>query len=316
MNIDLSGILDAPATPATQTALAEKPAPPIAATTPTPAAPTQTRSTKRTTKQPLYFDLETVPDEERMHLFELDPLPELLPETPLANLMAPEEFLSQTLDVIRKWLETHNPPAAWLATIETTERQGKNRKGLMEAIGECRNAAAVVAAAAAERQKLMSITPEYCRIVAVGAARGDAEINGAVVGLNGITEEDLIESLWLAIDECGPLVGFNVLWFDLPTLFIRSAILGVKPAKRLDLKAWGNDVVDLAKSRFPSATPKGMGLKTLARLYGIPVSAGDTDGSDVYRLWKEEPAKLAEYVKSDVEITRKLHRFYAGFFTP
>ena len=47
---------------------------------------------------------------------------------------------------------------------------------------------------------------------------------------------------------------------------------------------------------------------------GVPVPAGDTDGSDVERMLAEDPAAVHRYVQSDVEVTRALHRKWSGVF--
>jgi hypothetical protein len=102
-------------------------------------------------------------------------------------------------------------------------------------------------------------------------------------------------------------------------LFARSAILGVPSSRSFDLKPWGRDVVDLFAIRFPKGPGAAGGgrpakLKELARVYGVEVPAGDTDGGDVERLLRESPHLLRQYVESDVAVTRDLHRKWAGYF--
>lgn len=299
MSLDLSGIIPA-----------RKPA----ATVQTVATRTSSRS-ERGGRRPLYFDLETAPDEERLHQFGLDPLPEPRPRMKLEECAPPADFIAATVDNVKAMLKAAAPCDEWIASFEALEVANKNRKGVLEAIAELRDEAAAIAAATEERQKLLSVTPEFNRIVAAGWSHGDDAIFAAIAGNGGTTEKRIVEILWEMIESATVVIGFNILGFDLPTLFVRSAILGIKPRRRLDLKPWGSDCLDLMKVRFPSQQPKGFGLKSLARAYGIPVPAGETDGGDVYRLWKaKEFGKIAEYVKSDVEITVKLHQMYRGYF--
>jgi hypothetical protein len=89
-------------------------------------------------------------------------------------------------------------------------------------------------------------------------------------------------------------------------------LLDVCPSRQFDLKPWGTDVIDLMKKRFPSSG--SMKLKTLAACMGIPIPAGDVDGSQVEELWKNDPKKLGEYVRSDVDLCAELHSKYFGFF--
>jgi dipeptidyl aminopeptidase/acylaminoacyl peptidase len=106
--------------------------------------------------------------------------------------------------------------------------------------------------------------------------------------------------------------GYNVLHFDLPTIFVRSILLDVAPSRQFDLKPWGTDAIDLMKKRFP--TSGAMKMKTIAACMGISIPAGDIDGSQVEELWKNDPKKLGEYVRSDVDLVKALHQRYSGFF--
>lgn len=313
---DLSGLLPIDVGGGESQGAATAVAAPAAVVPAAPPAPKRGRPPKGS-KLPLYFDLETVPDESRLELFGLEPLPQLPPETPAENLLTSDQFLSQSLDEIRGWLAKHNPPAKWLEEIEAAENGAKKpRKGLIEAIKECRDQYLKIASAGEERRKLLSITPEYCRIAAIGYGHGSDPAFSMVVGRDSEgtenTEADLISDLWTAIGQSGTLIGFNILGFDLLVLLARSALLGIKATRRIDLKPWGNDCIDLMATRF--ARGPAMKLKDLARLYGIPVPAGDTDGTDVQRLLKEDPQKLGEYVRSDVEISKALHAKWSGLF--
>jgi predicted PolB exonuclease-like 3'-5' exonuclease len=175
------------------------------------------------------------------------------------------------------------------------------------------------AEAAAERCKLLSTTPEYCRIAAFGFACGVDEPQAMVVGEGGYCEVDVLTAFWqLAMDSKNPLIGFNCLGFDLPVIYVRSMLLGVQPTRQLDMKPWGKDVIDLYMCRFGgrgnTSKDRPGKLKDLARVLDIEVPAGDTDGGDVARLMRDDPVKVAEYVKSDIAVTRALHWMYRGFF--
>jgi hypothetical protein len=47
---------------------------------------------------------------------------------------------------------------------------------------------------------------------------------------------------------------------------------------------------------------------------GIPIPAEGVDGSQVAELFASDPVKLGDYVRSDIQITRELHRRFRGFF--
>lgn len=261
----------------------------------------------RARKVPLYVDIETIPDESRMELFGLDPLP---PEVFEDQLPTALEFQTQSLDVIQKAMQEKTPPAGWLAALGVAENAAKKpRKGLFDLLAE-------VESRIEERRKLLSVTPEFCRIVALGAARGKKEASGHVIGDKiddwEITERVLLEQFWAAAEECSPIVGFNLLHFDLPAIFIRSAILGVTPTRKFDLRPWGTDVIDLMLARWPKGGQKG--LKAFCKACGGPGADDDIEGSQVFDLFNSEPAKLAQYVALDVERARWMHEFLKGFF--
>lgn len=277
----------------------------------TPVFPSPTQLKGRT----VYFDIETVPDEERMGLFGLDPLPEARVETPAERCPLIADVLGGSIDTVKSTLKLAWPCDEWLVSLETAEQAAaKPRAGVFAAIKEFKEKKAAVGEAAEERRKLLSVTPEYCRVVALGFAVGDAPVQSMVVGHEPgeSTELDVLTLFWQIAKDAKRLCGFNVLHFDLPVLFVRSAILDVAPTKLIDMKPWGGDVADLMALRFPKS--KAMRLKDLARVMGIKVPAGDVEGSKVFELWKEDPAALSDYVKSDVEVTRQLHRKYAGYF--
>jgi hypothetical protein len=64
--------------------------------------------------------------------------------------------------------------------------------------------------------------------------------------------------------------------------------------------------------RWPKGGQKG--LKSIAKILGFPIPAGDVDGSQVEELFNTDPAKLADYNRSDVSITREIYLMYRGLF--
>lgn len=287
------------------------------ATTRTRAASKRTSTDKSngtsTARGLLYFDLETIPDFERLERFGLPPLPEARDKTPHDKCTAIHVAAGCTLDQLTKLLASENPCDEWLAELHAAESDTtKPRKGVFDAIDKCRGEAAAIEAAVADRNKLLAVTPEFNRIVAVGWAVGAGDTQ-SLVARGDITERQLLVNLWDLIGDATTVVGFNILHFDLPTVFIRSALLGVKPSRLLDLKAWGRDCLDLFAARHPRGG-KGR-LKDLAAYYGFEVPAGDFDGGQVLAAYEAEKfEEIGLYVRSDVEISRKLHQFYSGYF--
>ncbi len=280
---------------------------------PAPATPRRAPSQESI----VYFDLETVPDFSRLDSFGLPPLP--VPRTPKPALECPPlaDVLGGTLDSIKRTIGELQPDDEWLDALLSAELLTvKPRKGVADAVADLRAERERCTTAAAERNKLLSCTPEFCRIVAIGLAT-DSEAPRALLAQSSSDdcERELLNEFWRSVDRgiCRAVCGYNVANFDLPVLLIRSAILGVEPRRFFDLKPWGSrDVLDLMAMRFGRGKPAK--LKELCRWLGIVPPAGDCDGSQVLRLWQSDPATLAEYVRSDVWIVQELYRRLQGYF--
>lgn len=264
------------------------------------------------------FDLETIPDYSREHLFDLLPLPELGPRTEVKKMMSVDELLSGSLPAIKEVLKSRRPVDEYLVLMQNAERESKKpRAGLFEAVDEVINEGKAVESAIEARRKKMATSPEMCRIVSAAWSVGDGAVSvdnhsdDDPIALD-FFEKNLLEKFWQAIKTAKIIVGFNHIAFDLPVIYVRSALLGVEPTRRIDLKPWGGEVVDLMAARWPRGN--AMKLKDLAKSLGLEIPAGDVDGSQVEELYQTDPAKLAEYNRSDVEITREIFLMYRGFF--
>jgi predicted PolB exonuclease-like 3'-5' exonuclease len=127
----------------------------------------------------------------------------------------------------------------------------------------------------------------------------------------------MLERFWEVAAHVSPIVGFNCRNFDLPTVLVRSMLLGVHVPVRVDLGRYGNtQVLDLMDVLYPSGCPRGHGLKPTCRMLGVDVPPDHGDGSQVYELYQQKDfGRLREYCQGDVEITRRLHRDkLAGYF--
>lgn len=287
------------------------------ATQPPSADPPKPQYTPR--KGVMYFDLETIPDYDRMDLFGLDAIPEPAKRTGMADLDVADLIVKNKLEDIKQYVAAHNPCDDWLDHLENYERsQTKPRKGLFDLIGETRNQDAAINDLRAAQKKEMSVTPEMCKIAAFGWAL-DCQPQSMVVGQprsieNGevCTERELLEQFWLLAKQARQLCGFNILGFDLPVIFVRSILLDVPHSRTFDMTPWKHEVVDLMVKRFPKF--KATGLKKLCKMMGVEVPAGDVDGSQVEQLLKDDPVKVGEYVRSDVSICIAMHSMYHGLF--
>jgi hypothetical protein len=151
------------------------------------------------------------------------------------------------------------------------------------------------------RQFIPELHPEFCKIVALGYAIDDRPVQA----LSGV-ETYILRQFW-ELAKGQTLCGFNVLNFDLPVIYVRSAELGIRSSRLIDRKPWAGHVIDLYEAR--RYTAGSMGLKMLAKSYGFRMA--DADGSQVKDM---DAGQIELYVKSDVEITRELYKRYKGFF--
>lgn len=265
----------------------------------------------RTGTAPLYFDLETIPDYSRIDLFDLPAIPGPVVETPYDQSPKVHEVLTGTVPQIKAALAKFVACDDWLTAARDHEVANKNRSGVLDVLTDAADLKNAAENAIAARRKRMATSPEMCRIVSAAFARGEGDTICIVVN-DSIDETHLLSRLWQEIGNSKPLIGFNVLGFDLPVVFTRSMLLGVEPSKLIDRKAWGADVLDLMATRWPRG--EAMKLKSWARALGVEVPAGDCDGSQVEELWESDRKKLAEYNASDVEITREIHRRGKGIW--
>lgn len=266
----------------------------------------------------LVFDLETVPDLDRAESFGLDPLPELPPTLP------PEEckstpWLDGTIGDFERRLKELQPDEGFVRTLADLENKSvKPRKGVIGAIDGYLKSRQAIASAGDDRIKLMSIVPEYCKVIAVGFSRLDGDPDDFILAdaISDRPEYEALNFFWDLASDANILVGFNCLHFDLPVIFIRSMLLGVQPTREINLSPYGNQVIDLYTRRFPKGNGKGPGsLKDLCRVLGIPNDIPDMDGGDVFAAYEAgDWDRIRRYVRSDVAMTRELFSMYRGLF--
>jgi hypothetical protein len=261
----------------------------------------------------LYFDLETAPDWGRAYLFGLPDLESVAPETPLDQLMDAESFISSTLKECGEYLSAKIPPAEWLDAVLAAEnaRDKGAREGMLKLIKSARETKNAADSAYANRIKLLSVTPLYCRIVAIGMQAGYREDPPEAILCKSIDDERAaLTRFWGAVEKYSPLVGFNIRGFDVPVLLCRSIILGITPPRVINRGRYSNrEILDLMQEIHGDRCPSGFGLKPTCRMLGIHPDADEVDGSQVNDLVEASNwDAVAEYVRSDVRLVQRLHR--------
>jgi len=120
-----------------------------------------------------------------------------------------------------------------------------------------------------------------------------------VANIKELRKDEKEEHVW---------IGHNVRNFDLPFLYKRSVILGIKPPIDVPFSSGPSD-----KRVFDTMTAwagwgKYISQDALCRLLGLPVKEGMT-GADVYQYWQDgKYSEILEYNKRDVETVRKIHK--------
>lgn len=278
-----------------------------------------------------YFDLETIPDESRLDLFdeifgELPP-----PYKPCKFEDCPDELelLKGSLGSIEDQLFAMSPPMEYLIGIVDVENgREKPRAGIKAAVTKLEKKMEEYERAVEARIKLLSLTPECCSIACFAWAGWTGEPVSLLV-TNPNEERGVLEAFWKFVSDPNvKIIGYNIVHFDIPVILARSLILGVEPSRTIDLSRYQNnrDCVDLCLRKFGpngssgvSGVPRGTGLgglKNQAKLYGVKVPVEDMDGSKVYESMKTEEGRalVKQYAASDVFITRELCRKWRGVF--
>lgn len=269
---------------------------------------------------PLFYDLETIPNSRLEDRFELPEIPPEIVITPTGEIDKTfDDVLTMSIPKISDYLRQVNPDDEWLSgLLETENKRGKgSRKGVEDAVSASFKQREERDTVIKSRLKKMATTPTMLKIIAVGVQTG---VNGETEGYVAESEDDseeaeLLDLLWQRIAQTdGPLVGYNILSFDMRAFLIRSAMLGVMPIKRFNLSRYStSDVLDLMIKLYPDNQMKG--LKWTCKNLGIEIDARDVEGSQVLGLWNEPDRRreIGVYVKSDVKLCVDIYSMFKGY---
>lgn len=155
------------------------------------------------------------------------------------------------------------------------------------------------------------------QVVCIGWAVDDGDVNCLHVPSLSRADEMALLANWFAdltkLHSTGGtrpvLIGHNSNAFDIPFLWKRAMVLGVKPPLWFprDPKPWGESTRD-TMLMWDSQQRAGGSMARLCRIFGIE-GKGDIDGSMVWPMVQAgKIAEVAEYCRGDVERTRALYR--------
>lgn len=153
-----------------------------------------------------------------------------------------------------------------------------------------------------EEEKLKLLNPIDSKIIAIGI-----RCNGKNIIFQSENEADILEKFWLEWKSIRqqrpmiPIVGFNIVQFDIPFIVSRSFINNITISP-FTVK----EIIDLREKINAYRYGKSRGkLKEFAQLIGMTTL--DIDGSQVMELCiNKNYVKLIGYLEKDLEITEKI----------
>lgn len=163
-----------------------------------------------------------------------------------------------------------------------------------------------------------SLDGTYGQIVVIGMAIDDDPVREFVVRDLSATEEAcVLGAFWAAIRNAHAgnasmkptIIGHNVIGFDLPFLWKRSVIRGVRPPFwwPRNPKPWADGIIDTMT--YWAGDRGTIGLDRLCRALGLDGKGDGMTGADVWPAVRDgRIAEVAAYCAADVERTRAIHR--------
>lgn len=124
-------------------------------------------------------------------------------------------------------------------------------------------------------------------------------------------ERQALRDFFSALESAGhvTLIGHNVIGFDIPFLWKRAMVLGIKPPFNFPRapKPWSELVHD-TMLLWDSTQRAGGSMDRICRLMGIP-GKGGFGGADVWpAIQRGEYDRVASYCADDVERTRAMYK--------
>lgn len=121
-------------------------------------------------------------------------------------------------------------------------------------------------------------------------------------------EKEMLKKFWQSALGVERFIGHNIWAFDLPFIYKRSIIHGVKP-RFLNFARYRNiPIYDTMCEWDLWNFGKAQKLDTLAKVLGLATSKDKMDGSEVWTYFQAGRIdEINEYCLKDVELTRKVY---------
>lgn len=128
----------------------------------------------------------------------------------------------------------------------------------------------------------------------------------------GDNEEKVVREFWENVEKAVPhkdlytleWVGFNILKFDLPILFLRACKYNIENMRIFF--PTGTRVIDLMKIATYNVYGEFVSMDKLCEFFGIEGKL--MDGSQVYDTWLKDKDKIRRYCEDDVKKVMRLYK--------
>lgn len=148
----------------------------------------------------------------------------------------------------------------------------------------------------------------FGRICCIGYIKEDGVLMKGV--LKG-DEKEMLKEFWTIARDAQLFIGHNVYDFDLPFVYQRSIINGVKPRQDISFARYRRSpIFDTMREWiiWNMDKYKNRSLDILAKVMGYPTSKDEMNGGLVWQYFKEGRIdEICKYCMKDVELTRKIY---------
>ncbi|MFQ5887387.1 MAG: ribonuclease H-like domain-containing protein [Candidatus Hydrothermarchaeales archaeon] len=161
------------------------------------------------------------------------------------------------------------------------------------------------------RQFAVSLHPAFSKIIMIGMK----EDGGEPFCLYGDDEKELLEDFWSYLYRKKPekIVTFNGYGFDVPFIYVRSLINGIKrqPCYEINQNKWSmerSNHYDCMLALSGANSFHYVSLDVLCRLLGIEVPEDRLTPKEKAKLYNDQEWEpIVEYNREDVILTEKLY---------
>ncbi len=154
-----------------------------------------------------------------------------------------------------------------------------------------------------------SLEGTFGRICCIAVIKEDGE--GKILDEEVFTgsEKEILTKFWESARGVNRFIGHNIWAFDLPFIYKRSIINGIRPLQ-LNMARYRNvPIYDTMLEWELWNMQKGQKLDTLAKVLGLPTSKDEMDGSMVWSYYQEGLFdEICKYCMKDVVLTRQVYK--------